>query len=150
VDEQTQLDGFIDRYSPEVAGTARALLARLRARIPGATVMVYDNYNALAIGFAAVDKVSTVVLSIALYPKWVNLFFLRGTDLDDPDGLLKGEGSRVRHIPRVAADVVEDERIEALIEQALARAGPPIDPQASGALIIKSVSARQRPRRPKE
>ena len=33
-------------------------------------------------------------LSIALYPRNViKLFFLRGVDLEDPIGLLKGDGS---------------------------------------------------------
>ena len=48
-----QLDAFIDKYTPEVAALTRALLARMKARMPGAAILVYDNYNALAIGFAA-------------------------------------------------------------------------------------------------
>jgi len=148
VKPQTQLDGFIDKYTPEIAVTARALLDRLKVRVPGASILVYDNYNALAIGFAADDRAGTVVLSIALYPKWINLFFMRGIELDDPAGLLKGEGSRVRHIPKVTADLLADERVDRLIGQALAIAHPPIDPAATGKLIVKSISAKQRPRRP--
>ena len=149
MDPQTQLDGFIDKFTPGLAECGHALLERLKRRLPGATILVYDNYNALAIGFAAEDRAGTVVLSIALYPKWINLFFLRGVELEDPHGLLKGEGSKVRHIPKVTAGSLDDERIDALIEQALAIAQPPINPQASSRFVIKSISARQRPRRPK-
>lgn len=140
------LDAFLDKYSAQIACDGRALLDRLQDRIPGASILVYDNYNALAIGFASSDRASTVVLSIALYPQWINLFFMRGVELGDPHGLLRGEGSRVRHIPRVTADSLDDPRIEALITDALAIADPPIDPSAQGSMIIKSISKRQRPR----
>lgn len=146
-DAQARLDGFIDKFSPEVAAEARALLAKLEARLPGASILVYDNYNALAIGFSAADRAGAVVLSIALYPRWINLFFMHGVALDDPHHLLRGEGSRVRHVPKVSAATLDDPRIDALIDAALAIAAPPMDPFAPGKLIVKSVAPRQRPRR---
>jgi hypothetical protein len=148
MDARRQLNEFIDKFTPQVADRARELLGRLEARIPGATILVYDNYNALAIGFAKEDRVSTVVLSIALYPRWINLFFMRGVELDDPHGLLQGQGSKVRHVPKIDTDSLDDERIDDLIRQALAIAEPPIDPNATGKTVIKLISARQRPRRP--
>ena len=48
-DPEQQLEFFIDRYTPEIAALARRLLARMRARLPGAVEFVYDNYSALAI-----------------------------------------------------------------------------------------------------
>lgn len=145
---QAALDGFIDKYEPGIAALARALLARLEARIPGARILVYDNYNALAIGFGASEKVRDIVLSIALYPRWINLFFMYGTALDDPHGLLAGAGGQIRHVPKVTEASLDDPRIDALIAQALALAEPPPDPAAPQRLIIKSISAKQRPRRP--
>lgn len=38
-----ELDGFIAKYTPEVEALAHALLAGVRARIPGALMPVYDN-----------------------------------------------------------------------------------------------------------
>jgi hypothetical protein len=55
---ESQLDEFIDKYIPEVASTARACLKTMRARLPRATELVYDNYNALAIGFSPSEKAS--------------------------------------------------------------------------------------------
>lgn len=147
-DAQTQLDGFIDKYTPAMAALTRALLARMKVRLPGAAILVYDNYNALAIGFAAGERVKDVVLSLAVYPRWVSLFFMQGRWLADPDGLLKGEGNMVRHIPAITEASFDDPRIEALIEAALDQAQLPIDPSAEPLLVIKSVSAKQRPRRP--
>ncbi len=48
---EKRLAGFIAKYTPEVQSVATAVLAKLRARLPGAVELVYDNYNALAIAF---------------------------------------------------------------------------------------------------
>jgi hypothetical protein len=149
-DAQRQLDSFLAKFSPEVEKLARALLAKMRRRLPGATLMVYDNYNALAIGFGSSDKVSKAVLSLAVYPRWVNLFFLHAAGLDDPQGLLRGEGNKVRHIRMSSAEPLDDPAIEALIAQALARSDPPFDTAAEQRLIVKSVLEKQRPRRSAE
>ena len=144
-----QLDAFLDKYTPEVAAQARAALRTLRARLPGAQELVYDNYNALAIGFAPGDRASQAIFSIALYPRWISLFFLQnGTRLRDPAGLLEGGGHQVRHIKLRAPDQLIDPAVEDLMAQALELAAAPIDPAQPRRLIIKSVSARQRPRRP--
>jgi len=147
-DAQRELDSFIDKFTPEVAALARALLARAKARIPGAQILVYDNYNALAIGFGPSGKAGQAILSLAVMPRWVTLCFLHGKGLADPHRLLKGEGSRVRHVRLHTPAAFDDPRIDALIEEALARAEPPIDPNCEQRLIIKSISAKQRPRRP--
>ena len=98
MDAQGQLERFIDKYSPEVAADTRRALAFLSRRLPTATRLVYDNYNALVIGFGTSEKVGDIILSIALYSRYVTLFFLRGVDLPDPGGLLEGSGSQVRGV----------------------------------------------------
>ena len=65
---QYQLDGFIDRFTPEIAGLARKAIAKMRKRLPGAIQMVYDNYNALVVGFCPSDRPSDGIFSIAIYP----------------------------------------------------------------------------------
>ena len=145
---ERQLDGFIEKFTPEIAAQARTALAWMTARLPGATIPVYDNYNALAIGFGPSGRVRDIVFSLAVYPRWVSLFLARGRELADPHGLLAGEGGVMRHIRLVPATLIEDPRVEALISAALARADPPIDPAAAGGIVIKSISATQRPRRP--
>ena len=145
---EAQVESFIDKFSVEVAAQIRAARAHMRQRLPGAVELVYDNYNALAIGYAANEKVSGIVFSIAAYPRWISLFFGRGVGLDDPHGLLKGGGSKVRHIVLTELAVLDRPEVNALMDQALARAEPPIDPAATRRTVIKSISARQRPRRP--
>jgi Domain of unknown function (DU1801) len=147
MDEQAQLDAFIGRYSPDVARDARQALAFMTARLPTATRLVYDNYNALVVGFGTSGKVGDIILSLALYPRWVTLFFLRGTVLPDPEGLLEGSGSTVRSVRLQPVSRLQTPEVGALIDAAVANAAP-LPATGEGPLIIKSVSAKQRPRRP--
>ena len=145
-----QLGGFLAKFTPEVAASAKAALARMRRRLPGAIELVYDNYNALAIGFSPTERASDAVFSIAVFPRWVSLFFLQtGTQLPDPQRLLKGSGKRVRHIVLTSAADIDSPPVRALMKEALARADVPIDRGARNRIVIKSVSAKQRPRRPR-
>jgi len=148
MDAEAQLDGFIDKFTPEVAALTRNLIEKMKRRVPGATIMVYDNYNALAIGFGPTDKAGHAVLSLAVMPRWVTLCFLRGVRLPDPHRILNGSGSRVRHVRLHTPEAFDDPRVQDLIEAALDRSEPPIDQAAEQELIIKSISAKQRPRRP--
>ena len=139
---------FLAKFEPRVAVTARSALAQLRRRLPGATELVYDNYNALAIGFGPSDKASEAIFSIAVFPRWVSLFFLQGAKLPDPDGLLKGAGTKVRHIVLTEPSVLDQSSVKRLMAIAMSSARKPIDPRQRRRLIIKSISAKQRPRRP--
>jgi len=145
---QKQLDRFVDAYTPEVADIARKTLAKLRERLPHAIELVYDNYNALACGFGPNERASDVIFSIALYPKYVTLFFLQGAKLPDPDGLLQGAGSTVRHIRLEDEKTLDRADVKAMMATAMKMAKVPFDKKTEYKLIIKSVSARQRPRRP--
>ena len=147
---QRQLDGFIDKFTPAIAGQTREVLARMRTRLPGAIELVYDNYNALAIGFAASEKTSHAIFSIAVYPRWVSLFFLKNAlKLKDPNGRLKGSGNVVRHIVLDGPDSLDEPAVQALMKAALKAADPPFDETQRSCVVIKSISAKQRPRRPK-
>jgi hypothetical protein len=140
-----QLAGFIAEYSPEVAKVARGGLTKLRKIFPGYFVIAYDNYNALAVGFASSERASDAICSIALYPRWVTLFYLHGKKLDDPKRVLKGSGVRVRHVVLESAADLDRPELRALFKQAIENAKPL---EARGKLIIKSVSTKRRPRRP--
>jgi hypothetical protein len=145
---EAQLEGFLAKYTPEIAGLAKAALAKMRKRLPGAVEMVYDNYNALAIGFCPGERASEAIFSIALYPRWATLFFLQGKNLRDPEKLLKGSGSRVRHIVLQSAGMLDDPAVADLMAGALERAAVPIDFTGKRRLIIRSIAEKQRPRRP--
>src|ERR1700678_2813516 len=139
-----QLGSFLAKFDPRVAASARAALAQLRKKLPGAIELVYDNYNALAIGFGPGEKTSEAIFSIAVFPRWISLFFLQGVGLEDPDRLLKGTGKVARHVVLPRLDALDDPRLLALMEQAVEKARVPFPAQGQRRLVIKSISAKQR------
>ena len=141
-----RLDGFIDRFLPQVAADARAALAALRRLAPGAVELVYDNYNALAIGFGCGERQADMRFSIAVYPRWVSLFFAGSPHPPDPDGLIEGAGATMRHVKLRGGITIEDPRVAALVRDHLATHGWVV--AGPGRIIVRSVSAKQRPRRP--
>jgi hypothetical protein len=120
----------------------------MRARLPGAIELVYDNYNALAIAFGPTERTSDAIFSIAVYPRWVSLFFVQGATLPDPEDVLRGGGASMRHIVLEDAAALDAPAVRALMARALERARTPVDKAQPSRIVIKSVSAKQRPRRP--
>jgi hypothetical protein len=147
-DPEEQLASFLAKFTPEVAAQAEAIRNVMRRRYPAANELVYDNYNALAIGFGPTERTSEVIFSVAVYPRWVTLFFFQGKGLPDPERRLQGSGNQARHIRVDSLDLFSDPAIGALMEEAVARAVVPFDASNQHKLIIRSVSARQRPRQP--
>jgi hypothetical protein len=145
---EAQLTRFMARFDPAVARVAEEARAILRERFPAAFELVYDNYNALAIGFSPTEKTPDAIVSVTLYPRWVSVFFLYGATLPDPLGLLQGSGSQVRSIRLASADTLKTRGVRALLRAAVAQSDIPMPKAGRGALIIKSIAARQRPRRP--
>ena len=146
---RAQLAGFMANYTPAMAKEGRAVLARLRALVPGAVQMVYDNWNGLVVGFGPTERASEAIVSMLMVPDHVSLCFIQnGPDLPDPDRLLMGSGKVVRHIKLASARDLDKKAIRALIAAAIAMSDVPFDPRRRGTLVIKSISKKQRPRRP--
>jgi hypothetical protein len=145
---EAQLDGFIAKFTPEIAALTHAVLKKMRKQYPAALELVYDNYNALAIGFGPTERASDAIFSIAVYPRWVSLFFLQARGLPDPAGLLRGSGSVARHIVLKTPRDLEEPAIVEMMEAAVELAKVGFAEKGKHALVIKSVSAKQRPRRP--
>ena len=144
---ERQLAGFIAKFAPDMASLIRALRKKMRERLPQALELVYDNYNFFVIGYGPTEKASAAIFSLAAYSKGVNLCFLQGAGLPDPKGRLRGSGSTVRNIRLEDASTLDQPDVRALMSVAIARAKVPFDPSGRPRLIIKSVSAKQRPRR---
>jgi Domain of unknown function (DU1801) len=147
-DPELQLASFLEKFTPEVAAQGEACLNVMRRRYPTASELVYDNFNALAIGFGPTERAGDAIFSIAVFPRWVSLFFLWGKGLPDPEKRLQGGGNQARHIRISSLDIFNDPAVRALMNEAVARAAVPFDPHDQHRLIIKSVAENQRPRRP--
>jgi hypothetical protein len=131
------LDRIIAKQRPEMAKLVKAVLAKLRPRFPGAIELVYDKKRGMVLGFCPDERASNVINSIGVYSKWINLYFFEGNTLPDPDGLLQGEGSIVRHIRLTSADDLDRPAVKALMAEARKRADPPLNLKAKRRVIIR-------------
>jgi hypothetical protein len=146
-DAKKQLKAFIDKFEPKHQALIRAVRRVLRKRLPGAHELVYDNYNFFVIGYSPTERPSDAILSIAAGASGVGVCFLRGATLHDPKKILSGSGNQTRFLRLASADVVARPEVEALVAAAIAQSKAPLRPTERRKLIIRSISAKQRPRR---
>jgi hypothetical protein len=146
-DPESRLDGFVAKFAPEHQRLIRAVRKALQRRLAGAWELVYDNYNFFVIGYSATERPSDAVLSMAASANGVSLCFLHGAKLADPTGLLSGAGKQTRFLRLASAADLAQPAVEALIAAAVAQSKKPIPTASKGTLVIRSVSAKQRPRR---
>ena len=142
-----QLDLFIRRFDPAIRKLVREARVKLRRRLPTAIELVYDNYNALAIGFASSERMSDTIVSLAVYARGVNLYFRYGAALADPHHLLLGSGNQGRFVRLESASTIDRREIGELLAAAIEEGETPLPRRGRGRVIIKSVSPKQRPRR---
>jgi len=146
-DAERQLKAFVDKFVSKHQALIRAVRKTLRKRMPTANELVYDNYNFFVIGYSPTERPSDAILSIAAAANGVGLCFLRGATLRDPKQILLGSGNQTRFLRLESADVLARPEVEALIGAAIGQGKTPMRRTGRGKLIIRSVSATQRPRR---
>jgi hypothetical protein len=145
---QRQLNSFLAKFTPDIEKLARGALSKMRKRLPNAIEFVYDNYNGLVFGFGPNERPSDAIFSIAIFPRKVGLYFLQGARVPDQHKRLKGSGNVVRSVTLEDLSVLDDPQIRSLMDEALRRAKVRMDLKQKRKLIIRSISAKQRPRRP--
>jgi Domain of unknown function (DU1801) len=141
------LRSFIEKFEPKHQRMIRAARKVLRARFPTANELVYDNYNFFVIGYSPTERPGDSLISIAAAANGVGLCFIRGASLSDPAGILRGSGKQTRFLRLPSSDVLEEPEVRALLSRAANAAKTPMPKKGKGKLVIRSVSAKQRPRR---
>lgn len=146
-DPEMQLKNFIDKFSPIHQKLIRAVRKALRRRFPTAHELAYDNYNFFVIGYGPTERPSDCIISMAAGANGIGLCFIQGASLPDPKKILLGSGKQTRFIRVPSEDVLKKPEVEALISAAFSQSKVPMSATGRGKLIIRSVSAKQRPRR---
>jgi len=144
---EKQLQSFIDKFEPKNQALIRRARRMLQKRLPTANELVWDNYNFFVIGYSATERPSDSIVSIAAAANGVGLAFYRGATLPDPRKILLGSGNQNRFVRLESAEVLLRPEIEALIAAAIAQARKPLAVSGKRRLVIRSVSAKQKPRR---
>jgi hypothetical protein len=146
-DAERRLKTFVAKFEPKHQKLIRAVRKALRKRFPTAYELAYDNYNFFVIGYGPTERPSDAIVSMAAGANGVGLCFIHGAKLPDPHKLLLGSGNQTRFIRLESVDILARPEVEALLVTAIARVKTPLPTRGRGQLIIRSVSAKQRPRR---
>jgi hypothetical protein len=142
--EPRELVALLARFDPAIRSLVREARAKLRRRMPTAFELVYDNARALAIGFSSSERTSDTIVSLAVYARGVNLYFMYGAALSDPHNLLLGSGNRGRFVRLESVELLDTREIDDLLAAAIAEGDTPLPKSGGGRFIIKSVSPTRR------
>jgi hypothetical protein len=99
------------------------------------------------IGYCSTERPSDCIVSIAAAANGVGLSFYYGATLPDPHKLLLGSGSQNRFIRLESVATLARPEVEELIAAAVAQGEKPLPASGEGKLIIRSIAAKQKPRR---
>ena len=91
---------FLTPFEDEIKEKALWLREFVWDLYPTANELIYDNYNALAIGWSPTDRIGHIFCSIAIgrTSKNVHFGFYWGNEIPDPKKLLIGNGVQYRYI----------------------------------------------------
>lgn len=89
---------FLEPFDTHIPSVARLLMAWITKQYPQCNQLIYDNYSALAICWSLTDTAGGAFCALALYRGDINFGFNRGSEIEDPENLLKGSGSLYRYL----------------------------------------------------
>jgi hypothetical protein len=116
---------------------------------PKTNELIYDNYNALALGWSPTDRVSHLICNIAVGRTNSNIHFgfYYGTELSDPDNKLIGEGNQYRYLLVTSIKKFPKTYVKKLLKEAYANSLAKVKDEnqlMEGKTITKSISGKKR------
>ncbi|SEO55249.1 hypothetical protein SAMN05192574_10960 [Mucilaginibacter gossypiicola] len=149
-EEVADLLFFLRMFPSEVRERALWLRDFVWDLYPQANELIYDNYNALAVGWSPTEKMSHIFCSFAIY-RGINynthFGFYWGSELSDPQKLLIGEGRQYRYLLVNDVEAFPQQEIKKLVDEAwqnsLAKVKEPKQ-ITQGKTIVKMVSDNKR------
>jgi len=148
VRDTSDLEKFLEPFDDHIADLALWLRKFIWKLYPKCNELIYDNYNALAVGWSPTMKMNDIFCSIAVYSNEIMHFgFYWGSRLSDPQKMLEGKGKQYRFI-RVTSkkDFPKEYMIELLAEahmNSLASARS-LDDAPRGETVVKMISAKKK------
>jgi hypothetical protein len=111
----------LSAFDLSVGELALALREMVLEEAPAAVEKLLRVY-ALVFWYSLTGKMPDAFVQVVVYPKGVNLMFNRGAELQDPDGVLVGEGKIIRHIKVRRPDDLKNRHLRKFIRAALRHA----------------------------
>ena len=153
--EQTKdLLKFLKPFSKEIIERVLWLREFIWDHYPQTNELIYDNYNALAVGWPPTDRVGHTFCSIAVgrTSNNVHFGFYWGSEISDPDKILLGEGNQYRYILVPDKNKFPKAYIKKLVREAYANSLEKVKDKKqimNGQTIVKSISTKKREKKGK-
>jgi hypothetical protein len=148
--EQTKdLAIFLKTFDKEIVDTVMLLRDFAWDLCPQANELIYDNYNAVSLGWSVTDKVRHNICSVVIYSANQNVHFgfYWGNQILDPDKILLGKGKQYRYILVPDKKKFPKTYMAKLVSEAYKNALSKVIDQKQmihGQTIVKSISEKKR------
>ncbi len=110
---------------------------------PGTNELLYRTHALTAV-FSLSDRLSDAFCMLPIYTNHFNLGFNRGTRLPDPDKLLTGTGSLIRHIDVSVPEDFRNKKVEDLVRSAIDFAMSDMDKPSKAVGLTVSKNAKKK------
>lgn len=115
---EQQIVKYLLPFKEDIKALAIKVREHLRIETEPYFEIIGDSHRSLSIGFGFTEKAWDCYCAIIVYSNHINLSFPSGTSLLDPDGLLVGTGTKIRHIRIYNFEDVKNPKVMKLIVQA--------------------------------
>ena len=109
---QIPVSEYVGRVPADLRPTMQAARRTIKAIAPTAVETAWRTWP---IRYRQGDL---YVVAVGNYPRWISVFFFRGGELDDPDGVLEGTGKLMRHIKLREAKDASSPALKRMLRQA--------------------------------
>lgn len=140
---------FLHRYDPAVQSLALGLRKVVHEEMAPCHEYIFEMRSKVVLLYGATERVvEDGICNINLFARHVLLGFPRGTDLDDPAGVLQGTGKAMRHITLKELSDLDRPEIRAYLRQARKHAGLKRRRHRTADEVVTRVKQRSPTRRP--
>jgi hypothetical protein len=112
---------LLSQFDLSVGELALELRAMVLEEAPAAVERLVRVY-ALVFWYSLTGRMTDAFCQVVVYTKGVNLMFNRGAELEDPNGVLVGEGKIIRHIKVRRPEDLKNPHLRKFIRAALKHA----------------------------
>jgi hypothetical protein len=144
------LKKFLQPYPKKIQETILWLRDFVWDLYPNCNELIYDNYNAVALGLSTSDKLGDTFCTMAAFKDFAHFGFYWGSQIADPEKKLIGGGTQYRYIKVFETKEFPKTYMKKLLKEAYANSMAKLKTGKQvlkGETIVKSISAKKK--RPK-
>ncbi|CAN5822133.1 hypothetical protein BH11BAC3_BH11BAC3_36120 [soil metagenome] len=148
-EQTTDLVKFMEPFDNDTRGIVFWLRDFIWDLYPSANELIYDNYNAVAIGWSPTDRVGHIFCNLAIgrTSKNIHFGFYWGSQVNDTKKILIGKGNQYRYLLVKDTSSFPKTYIKKLMKEAYQISLQKVKDKSQfmeGETITKSISAKKR------